>query len=115
MILSGHDIDAETAERWGYLNRAFDPDAIGPFVDALANRIATFPSLAVQLAKQSVNNAEPMPDEGFLDETYLMARALQTDDAQRNMRRFIELDGQSRESELRMGDFCAELASEAKS
>jgi enoyl-CoA hydratase/carnithine racemase len=62
MILSGHDIDAETAERWGYLNRAFDPDAIGPFVDALANRIATFPSLAVQLAKQSVNYAEPMPD-----------------------------------------------------
>ncbi len=115
MILSGHDIDAETAERWGYLNRAFDPDAIGPFVDALANRIATFPSLAVQLAKQSVNNAEPMPDEGFLDETYLMARALQTDDAQQNMRRFIELDGQSRESELRMGDFCGKLASEAKS
>lgn len=56
-----------------------------------------------------------MPDEGFLDETYLMARALQTDDAQRNMRRFIELDGQSRESELRMGDFCGELAGEAKS
>jgi hypothetical protein len=44
-----------------------------------------------------------------------MARALQTDDAQRNMRRFIELDGQSREAELRMGDFCGKLTGEADS
>jgi enoyl-CoA hydratase/carnithine racemase len=110
MILSGDDVDAETAERWGYLNRAFKADEIEPYVDALAKRIASFSPQAVRLAKQSVNNAEPLPAEGFLEETYLMARALRTDEAQQTMRLFLERDGQSREAELRMGEFCGELS-----
>ena len=44
LILSGDDMDAETAERWGYLNRIFAPDAITPYVDNLARRIASFPA-----------------------------------------------------------------------
>ena len=32
LILSGDDLDADTAERWGYLNRIFEPEEIGPFV-----------------------------------------------------------------------------------
>ena len=43
LILSGDDMDAETAERWGYLNRIFEPDEIGLFVEKLAKRIASFP------------------------------------------------------------------------
>jgi enoyl-CoA hydratase/carnithine racemase len=110
MIMGGEDIDAATAERWGYLNRAFDKDAIGSYVEKLAKRIASFPQLAVQLAKQSLNTAEPLANDGFLEEAYLMVRALQTDEAQTLMHRFIERDGQSREAELRMGEFCGELA-----
>ena len=41
LILSGDDMDAETAERWGYLNRIFEPDEIGPHVERLANRVAS--------------------------------------------------------------------------
>ena len=110
MIMGGEDIDAATAERWGYLNRAFDKDAIGPYVEKLAKRIASFPQLAVQLAKQSLNTAEPLANDGFLEEAYLMVRALQTDEAQTLMHRFIERDGQSRGAELRMGEVCGELA-----
>ena len=110
MIMGGEDIDAATAERWGYLNRALDKDDIGPHVEKLAKRIASFPQLAIQLAKQSLNKAEPQANEGFLEEAYLMVRALQTDEAQELMHRFIERDGQSREAELRMGEFCGELA-----
>ena len=47
IILGGVDIDAVTAERWGYLNRALPPDELRPFVDSLAHRIARFPATAI--------------------------------------------------------------------
>src|SRR6202035_4416668 len=47
VILGGVDLDAETAERWGWLNRALPPAEVGPFVGALARRIAGFPPQAV--------------------------------------------------------------------
>jgi enoyl-CoA hydratase/carnithine racemase len=40
LILGGLDLDAVTAERWGYLNRALASDAIDAFVDATVHRIA---------------------------------------------------------------------------
>ena len=43
IILGGEDLDAATAERWGYLNRALPAEEIGPFVDGLARRIAGSP------------------------------------------------------------------------
>ena len=53
MILGGVDVDAETAEAWGYLNRCFDTAAeLRAYVDWLAARIASFPQLAVGHAKQ---------------------------------------------------------------
>lgn len=109
LILSGDDMDAETAERWGYLNRIFDADAIGPFVDQLAERIASFPPAAVRLAKQSVNQADQPWLDGLFEEAYLFERLLRTDDARRNMQRFLEIGGQTREGELRMNELCAEL------
>ncbi len=109
IVLAGDDLDAETAERWGYLNRAFGADAIGPFVDKLAKRIASFPVEAVRLAKESVYGAEQPLVEGLRNEAYLFQRLLRTDGAQRNMRRFLELGGQTREVELRMGEVCAQL------
>ncbi|CAH0991082.1 hypothetical protein SIN8267_01183 [Sinobacterium norvegicum] len=39
-----------------------------------------------------------------------MSRTLRTPEAQDSMRRFLERDGQSREAELRMGEFCGELS-----
>ncbi len=112
IVLGGDDLDAETAERWGYLNRIFDAGAIGPFVAALARRIATFPVEAVRLAKESLNNAEKPLSEGMVDEAYLFQRTLRTDGAQRNMKRFLELGGQTRDGELRVGELMAKVAKE---
>ena len=45
ICLAGDDIDAETCERWGYLNRIFDcAESMSDHVDALARRIAGWPS-----------------------------------------------------------------------
>jgi len=109
LILSGDDMDAETAERWGYLNRIFEPDEIGPYVERLANRIASFPPTAVRLAKQSVNQSDKPLVDGLVEEAYLFERLLRTEGAQTNMRRFLEIGGQTREGELRMDELCAEL------
>ena len=110
IILGGGDLDAETAERWGYLNRIFTADGIGPFVDELAARIASFPIEAVRLAKEAVNGAEQPLAEGLLDEAYLFQRLLRTDSAQSAMRRFLEVGGQTREGELRVAELSRQVA-----
>jgi enoyl-CoA hydratase/carnithine racemase len=109
IIMGGDDLDAETAERWGYLNRTFGPDEIGPFVDRLAKRIASFPVEAVRLAKESVNAADLPLSEGLPIEAYLFQRTLRTAGAQRNMKRFLEIGGQTRVGELRVGQLNAEV------
>ena len=78
IILGGDDLDAETAEHWGLLNRIFEPDAIDSFVDALARRIASFPAEAVALAKQSVNAAALPLEEGLVEEAFLFQKTLRT-------------------------------------
>lgn len=110
VILGADDLDAETAERWGYLNRIFAPGEADPFVTALARRIASFPVEAVRLAKESVNSAEKPLAEGLLDEAYLFKRTLGTAGAQRNMRRFLEMGGQTSEGELQVGALMGRVA-----
>jgi len=109
IILGGEDLDAETAERWGLLNRALGADEIGSFVETLAQRIASFPAEAIELAKQAVDAAELPLAEGLVEEAYLFQRLLRTDDAQRNMRRFLELGGQTRDGEREVGNLSARV------
>ena len=111
MILGSDDVDAATAERWGYLNRALPPDELDPFVDRLARRIASFPPGAVARAKQSVLNAEPDPHDALVEEAFLFQEALRLPDTATAMRRFLALGGQTAEAELRMGELCSEIGS----
>ncbi|MCB1684978.1 MAG: enoyl-CoA hydratase/isomerase family protein [Pseudomonadales bacterium] len=109
IILAGEDLDADTAERWGYLNRIYAADEIGPAVAALARRIASFPVDAVRLAKESVTAAEKPLEEGLLDEAHLFQKLLRTESAQNNMRKFLEIGGQTREGELRVDELSRRL------
>lgn len=111
IVLGGDDLDAETAERWGYLNRIYPAADIDAKVGALASRIASFPKEAVRLAKEAVNGAEQPLPEGLADEAYLFQRLLRTEGAQQNMKKFLEIGGQTREGELRVGELGAELGS----
>jgi enoyl-CoA hydratase/carnithine racemase len=109
VILAGDDMDAATAERWGYLNRALPAGEIGPFVERLARRIASFPPEAVRAAKACVDCAEKPIEEGLLDESYLFQTVMRSRGAQENMQRFLKIGGQTREGELRMGELCEQL------
>lgn len=53
IVLGCEDFPADLAERYGYLNRALPPAELGPFVQRLAYRIASFPAEAIALAKAS--------------------------------------------------------------
>jgi enoyl-CoA hydratase/carnithine racemase len=109
VILGGIDLDAETAERWGYLNRAFEPAQIGPYVEWLASRIASFPVEAVRLTKQAINCADKPLAEGLMDESYLFQQLVRTDSGRRNMQKFLRIGGQTREGELKVAELSGRL------
>ena len=104
VILGGVDIDAETAERWGYLNRLFSADAIDDAVMALAGRIASFPSAAVASAKASINAAALPGDAGLIEESFLFQQLLRTATATEAMQAFLQAGGQTRAGELRVAE-----------
>jgi len=110
IILGGIDLDAETAEKWGWLNRALPAHLIDAHVSSLARRIADFPAEAVRLAKQSVEAAALPLDEGCRIEAELFQLLLFSDTARQKMRIFLELGGQTRDGERRVADLSAEVA-----
>jgi len=109
IVLGADDLDAETAERWGYLNRIYAAGDIDAKVASLAERIASFPVAAVRLAKASVTAADLPLQQGLQEEAYLFQRLLRTDSAQRNMQRFMQMGGQTREGELRVGELSRQI------
>ena len=110
VILGCEDVPADLAERWGYLNRALLPAELGPFVERLALRIASFPADAIALAKAAVIAAEPPTEQGLLEEAACFNRTLGTSAARKRMARFLELGGQTRAVELDLGRLVDRLA-----
>lgn len=110
LILGGGDMDAELAERWGYLNRAFDTvAALDEHVDNLARRMAAWPQEALALAKQSVLNAELPLEEGLLEEAFLFQQTLRFPEAAANMSRALALGAQTRAGELDIAELSAQV------
>jgi enoyl-CoA hydratase/carnithine racemase len=109
VILGCDDVDAATAERWGWINRVVPDDDITTFVDRLAGRIASFPAHAVAAAKASVVRSEIDIVDQLLAEGAAFNATLAEPSAQSAMRRFLDLGGQTPEGERRLGDLAGEL------
>jgi enoyl-CoA hydratase/carnithine racemase len=110
LILGCGELDAATAERWGWLDRALPQGELRGFVERLARRIASFPASAVAAAKRAVLASEPSGDAGLLEESHLFQQLLRTPEAPALMRRFLELGGQTREVERNLGALVDALA-----
>ncbi len=67
IILSGNDFDGDTAERYGYVNRALADSELDGFVDTLARRIASFDCRALAAAKHLVNQVSLPSADSLLD------------------------------------------------
>jgi len=101
VVLSGSDLDAELAEKYGYINRALPPEELKSFVKNLARRIASHPAGTIALAKKAVLTAEELPIvKGLLEEANLFNQAIALPAAQQRMKAMLKGDGQSRDSEL---------------
>jgi enoyl-CoA hydratase/carnithine racemase len=67
IILGANDFDGDTAERYGYVNRALPDVELDGFVDALARRIASFDRRAIAAAKNLVNQVSLPSADRLLD------------------------------------------------
>lgn len=110
VILGGQDLDAETAENWGYLNRVFQAADIEEWVGSFVRRIAGFSVPAVRLAKAAVLASEKPIYEGLREEAYLFSQLLRTPEAQSQMKKFLQLGGQTVDGELQVGQISGKLA-----
>ncbi|MEM9338411.1 MAG: enoyl-CoA hydratase/isomerase family protein [Bacteroidota bacterium] len=76
IILGARDWDADEAEKFGTVNKALDADEIGPYVDALAERISKFPSESIEACKRAVYASIDVPiAEALHEEAYQLYQA----------------------------------------
>lgn len=99
VILGCDEFDADLAASYGLVNRALDAAEAGPFVARLVGRLATFAPAAIAQAKSAVAAAELPTPLGLLEEAHAANHLLVGGEAQRRMRRFLDLGGQRPEFE----------------
>src|SRR5207249_9958067 len=80
----------DTAERYGYVNRAFPDAELDGFVDALARRIASFDRGAIAAAKNLVNQVSLPSTDRILDALTSFGTALTWPEAQRRVQALFE-------------------------
>jgi enoyl-CoA hydratase/carnithine racemase len=110
VMLGCNDIDAVTAEAWGWVNRALGPDELWPFVHRLAERIASFPPHAVAAAKAAVVRSEKEVEADLLAEGAAFNATLGHPATVAAMQRFLDIGGQTPAGELRLGDLAVEVS-----
>ena len=90
-VLTGRRWDAETAERWGLVNKVARKGKWLTEAIELARLVAERPPLAVRLAKQAVLAAERTSlEEGLRIERQLFDQAMATEDRVEGMNAFLE-------------------------
>ncbi|MEE6135594.1 enoyl-CoA hydratase/isomerase family protein [Mycobacterium sp. 050128] len=101
VILGCMDIDAETAEAWGYVNRALPADKLRRFVDKLAARIASSHAVAIANAKRAVDAAAANDlTTGLRIEDQLFRETLAQPAARQLLQAVIDAGAQTRDFEL---------------
>src|SRR5882757_5459165 len=90
IVLSGNDFDGDTAERYGYVNRAVPDVELDSFVDALARRIASFDQRAITAAKNLVNQVSLPSADRLLDAVTSFETALTWSEAQQRIQALLE-------------------------
>jgi len=89
IIIGANDFDGETAERYGYVNRALPDTELDVFVDALARRIASFDRRALSAAKTLVNNVSLPSADRLLEALNSFQTALTWPEAQRRIQALL--------------------------
>src|SRR5436309_4375384 len=99
IVLGAHDFDGDTAERYGYVNRALPDAELDGFVDVLARRIASFDRRAIAAAKNLVNQVSLPSADRLLDALNAFQTALTWPETQQRIQTLLKL-GLQRESDF---------------
>ncbi len=114
IILGANDFDGETAERYGYVNRAFPDAELDGFVDGLARRIATFDRRPIAAAKHLVNQVSLPTADRLLDALNSFATALTWPESQQRFEALLKRGlNQPGEMANRFGELLPTLLEEA--
>lgn len=97
VVLGAELIDAATAERYGWINRALPAAELDGFVDRLARNIAALPEGVIAAAKKAM----PAPDlrEGFYREHDAWAGLFERPAAEKLIRGGLKAGAQTRDGE----------------
>jgi len=90
IILGANDFDGDTAERYGYVNRALADAELDGFVDTLARRLASFDRRAVAAAKNLVNRVSLPSADRLLDALNSFQAALTWPETQQRIGALLE-------------------------
>src|SRR3982075_353729 len=99
IVLGANDFDGDTAERYGYVNRALPDAELDGFVDALARRIASFDRRPIAAAKHLINQVSLPSADRLLDALNSFQTALTWPEAQQRIEALLKR-GLQRENEF---------------
>jgi enoyl-CoA hydratase/carnithine racemase len=97
IVLCANDFDGDTAERYGYVNRALPDAELDGFVDVLARRIASFDRRPIAAAKNLINQVSLPYADRLLDGLNAFQTALTWPETQQRvqtlLKRGLQRDG----------------------
>jgi enoyl-CoA hydratase/carnithine racemase len=90
VLLGADDIPGDLAERYGYVNRSLPDTELDEFVDALANRIASFDKRAMSETKRFVDVASLPPDYEIAPEWDVCFASIMRAPAQQRIKKLLD-------------------------
>src|SRR2546421_5147542 len=90
IVLGANDFDGDTAERYGYVNRALADAELDDFVDVLARRIASFDRRPIAAAKNLINQVSLPSADRLLDALSAFQTALTWPEAQQRIQALLK-------------------------
>ncbi len=99
IILGANDFDGDTAERYGYVNRALPDAELDGFIDTLARRIASFDRRPIAAAKNLINQVSLPYADRLLDALNAFQTALMWPETQQRIQALLKR-GLQREGDL---------------
>ncbi|WP_206240052.1 enoyl-CoA hydratase/isomerase family protein [Novosphingobium terrae] len=100
VLLGAGDYDADLAERYGWVNRSFEPEALDPFVTDLALKIAEYPAPGLMDVKERVNAISLPPIDDYRIDSDLFGEGVKLPEASQRIQTAMKNGFQTREAEI---------------
>lgn len=90
LLLLGEPMDAETAQRWGFVYQVAEDAALMDTARALAQRLAMLPAASVRQTKQLIRRGKPDLQDRIAEELVLFRDRVKSPEAAEAFQAFVE-------------------------